>query len=213
MDLGNINHDEFDSVIELIICVLFMSIGIFAMGNMLRILNNKVEVNNPTDKIAITRSTHEAEDPYYFTGFQAYMFSWHMDEYSYEPLTWLGGTTNGTTTSARTDGSDKNHVTISVLDDNGKINSHFLSQRNQYIVGVGKGSERSVKQTLTSIIGTSGNQNSVKQLYQGKYVLGGKPLYLHLEKTGSYTLGNDLGSDANTGGKTYRWVLVPKTKP
>lgn len=211
--MNELNHDEFDTVFELILCVMFMSIGIFAMANMVKILSNKVEVNSPTDKIEITRNTHYAEDPFYFTGFQAYMFSWHMDEYSYVPITWLGGDMVGTETTARTDGTDNNHVTISVLDDNGKINSHFLSLRNQYITGVGKGTQRSVKKSLTSIVGTSGDQVKVQQLYQGKYMIGSSPIYLHLECTDAYTNGADLGTDLNTGGKTYKWVLVPKPKP
>lgn len=213
MGLNELNHDEFDTVFELILCVIFMGIGIFAMSSMVRILSNKVEVNNPVDKIEISQSTHYAEDPFYFTGFQAYMFSWHMDEYSYVPITWLGGDMIGTETTAKTDGTDFNHVTISVLDAAGKINSHFLSVRNQYITGVGMGKDRSVKKTLASIVGTSADQAKVQQLYQGNYRIGSDQLYLHLECTDKYTNGSDLGTDLNTGGKTYKWVLVPKTKP
>lgn len=205
--MSHINGDEFDTIVELIIAVVFMCFGAWAMASM--VANLSVRVNDlgiKRDKIEMTSSQHESEDPFYFTGYQAYMFAWHMDDMSYEKLAWVSNE------DARLNSNDKDHVELGILDKDGNMISQFYTWRNQMITGAGMGKDRSVKKVLNNTV--NGNQSQLVQLYRGKLIKtipGGSSgrLMYHLELTGDYTTGNDLGSDSNTGGKMYRWVMVP----
>lgn len=217
MQLGNLNAEEFDTIFELIITILFMSFGVFAISQMVDNLSARVEVSSNPDKIAITYSEHEAEDPFYFTGYQAYMFAWHMDETSYESLSYVGGkltseydiVDNNIRSKQRLDDvSDNKCVTLSVIDENGDYITQFLTWRNQMITGQGLGANRSVMKTINSL--TTSDADLVK-MYRGtlKDSSGSRKLYWHLSLTGDYTMSNDLGYSLNEGGKTFRWVLEP----
>lgn len=201
-----LNSDEFDSVFELIICILFMAFGILATSFMLKDMVANVEISGTPDKIEITSSTHYAEDPFWFTGYQAYMFSWHMDELSYESLSYVGGTiAPWGQSAARLDGTDNKHVTLCVLQPDGSVMPQFLVWRNQMITGAGNGATSSVKSTLASIVPSS----NLRNLYTGNVHSGGQTLLFHLELTDAYNNNNNLGNNVNYGGKTYKWVLAP----
>lgn len=200
--MGGLNTDEFETIFELIIAVILMSFGAWAMSRMVSNLSMRVnDLGLNQEKIEVTSTQHESEDPFYFTGYQAYMFAWHMEDLSYEPLAWVSDDT------ARLNSSDKKHVEISVTDEYGKLITQFYTYRNQLITGAGLGKDRSVKKVMSTTV--NNNQIDLVNLYRGTYTVGSKKLRYHLELTGDYTTGNDLGNDLNTGGKRYRWVLVP----
>jgi hypothetical protein len=195
---------------ELIIIIIFMSFGIWATTLMVKDMAAHVELSNHPDKIAITSTIHYAEDPFWYTGYQAYMFSWHMDELSDESLSYVGGSMSTGMASARLDGTDNNHVTLSTLTTDSSGNTtritQFLTWRNQMITGTGNGSTKSVKKTLASLV----SANQLSKLYRGTYLNSdGKALKFHLELTDSYSNNKDLGSSPTTGGKTFKWVLAP----
>ena len=203
-DFGNLNGDEFDTMFELIIAIIFLSFGVFSMSLMARNMSERAALNEEPDKIEMTMRDHEDTDPFYFTGYQAYMFSWHMDEMSDVPLSYVGGLNIPST--AHVDGSDTNHVTLSVKDNNGDTRSQFLVWRNQMITGQGYGATLNVKKTINSL--TTG-QDNLYQLYRGLYSNGTGKIAYHLELTDKYKLSDDLGSSLNYGGKKFEWVLAP----
>lgn len=215
--MGNeLNSDEFETIFDLILCVIFMAFGVFAMVLMVKNLSTRVEILDRPDKIEVTHAQHITEDPYWFTGYQAYMFAWHMDELSYEPLSYIGGNAQVYSAtesnpvnipSVHTDDNSNKSVTLSVKDSSGNIIPQFLPWRNQMITGSGQGSSRSVKKSLASV--ASDNNVSLEGLYQGNVFASNKQLLFHLELTGDYKLNSDLGNDINSGGKTYQWVLAP----
>ncbi len=202
--MGNINSDEFETMIELVLCVLFMSFGAWAMSRMVYNLSQRVDILDTPDKIEISERTHYAEDPFYFTAYQAYMFGWHMDELSYEDLYWVGGGLGGGSTHFG-DSSDR-YARIGVLQEDGEIMNQFYTWRNQMITGIGAGTNRSVKSAINSMGGGPA-------FYRGMWYAADGATYLyHLELTDKFTILNNLGSDPNTGGKSFKWVLVPRTK-
>ena len=204
MELGNINSDEFDTIMELFITILLMSFGLFAVMLMLR----KIEVNV---------NNKDAEDPYWFTPYQAYMFAWHMDEFSYESLSYVCGeyptdyvnNSGQITSEQRLDVGTKNKytVTLSTIDENGELIKQFTTWRNRTITGQGTtGEVKSVKKSINSVLGNKPTKENIYNYYKGKY---NKILY-HLELTGEFSELNDLGDDINTGGKKYKWILTPR---
>lgn len=206
--MGDLNGDEFDTMFELILTIMFMAAGVFAISLMFRNLSDRVGVMERPDKITITGYTHYEEDPFYFTGYQAYMFAWHMDELSSQPLSWVGGTLDVNYNSNQyIDDDNIKHVTICTIDSvTGKPINQFYTWRNQMITGAGNGTERSVQKTLASIVSST----DIKSLYQGTVPANtGQNIMFHLELTDKYTRNNNLGNDPNTGGKKFSWVLAP----
>lgn len=208
MGLGNINHDEFDTMFELVITMVFMAFGIFAMVSMVKNLSARVEINNAPDKIEVSYGEHVAEDPFYFTGYQAYMFAWHMDESSYESLSYVGGKVIPSEAyldnSLSSDSQPK--VTLSVTDTDGAVIPQFISWRNQMITGSGLGKDDSVKETINSV---APSKATIDNIYKGDCVISGQQILWHLELTDDYLSTNDLGNSKLYGGKTFRWVLAP----
>lgn len=196
-----------------------MTFGAFAMSRMVLNFTDRTEALQSVDKITISSSQHEAEDPFYYTGYQAYMFAWHMDEFSYEDLYWIGGSfPHGLD---KIDSTSDKHVRIGTLtppDLNGKreLMGQFYVWRNQMITGAGNGAERSVKKTVASLV----PQSDLPFLYKGTYKVADPstgaqlPLGFHLELTDEFQVTNDLEvNDYNAGGKIFKWMLVPKTIP
>lgn len=223
MELNNINSDEFDTMIELIITIMFMAFGIYAMTLMVRNMSARVEIYDKPDKIEVNAATHDVEDPFWFTPYQAYMFSWHMDEFSYEPLSYVCGdyptdydiNGNNLTSVQKLDVSSKNQytVTLSVIDETtGAVRNQFTTWRNHHITGQGtaEAQNRNVKKSINSLIPPSGSKKDVLNYYRGKTVL------YHLELTDYFTVNEDLNTsgDANVnlniGGKKFKWVLTPR---
>ncbi len=209
--LGSLNSDEFETMFELVITIMFMAFGALAMSFMVKNMAERSALMNQPDKIEVEVGKVE-DDPFWFTGYQAYMFSWHMDELSYESLSWLGnGSYTEAKSSAHTDGSDTYHVNLGVVDEEtGEIIKQFYPWRNQRITGVGPAGNLSVKKTIKSCAQSS--ESSLVSLYKGTLEVpgtGGKHKMFHLELTDDYTISDDLGTNPNTGGKKFRWILAP----
>ena len=117
------------------------------------------------DKLEIDADAQSEMDPFYYTGYQTYMFAYMMDAYSDVPLTWLGGSAYPVT--SRVDGADNYHVTISTIDESGNVRPNFYSWRNQIITGgLASGQNgRDVKSVIRSVASVP-----AYQLYQGTYV-------------------------------------------
>ena len=204
------DNDEFDSVMELIVTILFMAFGIFATALSTKYLTAKANLIEHDDKISITAEEHQANDPYWYTGYQAYMFAWHMDELSYESLTWLEGHAGSLgneppTTTARVDSTNKDHITIGILDENGQYRAQFIPWRNRSIVGTGYAEDCNVKKTINTLA----NGVGIYDFYRGNSLDGVHKYEYHLELTDAYTTKYNLGHNKNTGGKKFSWVLAP----
>lgn len=203
-----LNGDEIESIIELILTVLIMSFGILATLLMSKYLNAKIELVEHEDKIAITSELHELNDPFYFTGYQAYMFGWHMDEMSTVALHWLSNNSSSTMSGGkspnRIDIPSDDWVKISVLDDSGEYRSNFIVWRNRTIVGTGFAANKNVKKTIAAL----GDGYGLYNLYRG-IPQGTRTAMYHLELTGDYRQHDNLGPNLNTGGKSFSWVLAP----
>ena len=202
-----IGTSEVDSLFDLIITIIFMLFCAFGIARMVVVMNGIVQRYAREDKIEVTSELITQNDPFYYTGYQAYMFAWMMDPYSDQPLTWLGGT--DIPTHARTDGTDNEHVTIWTLDEYGEVRPYFLAYRNQMISGATVAADASVRSTLRSIA-----PSNVNALYKGSYSDGYGNVYLHLEFTDIYTLHEDpvyshIGHILIERSKPYTWVLVP----
>lgn len=226
MQLGNLNSDEFDTIIELIIAIMFMSFGMVAIVLMLRNMNERVEIYDSPDKIEISTAMREVEDPFYFTPYQAYMFAWHMDEFSYESLSYVGcedeeaiktGYTklaNGQIQSnQRLDGNSNNDediytVTLSVIDENGHIRNQFLTWRNRNITGLDD-TQKSVRKSINAFVKESDDSSETKKRYFNYYK--GNTVMYHLELTDAF-LGkpNTYIYEMEEGGKKFKWVLTPR---
>lgn len=200
--MGAMNDDEFDTLMDLIVMVMFMGFAFYSLVIMSQHMAKRVDLYTPIDKIIVDEEIHERDDPTWFTGYQAYMFAWHMDEMSDQSLSWV--TYNS---GAKID--DNNYSTDITMSKN-KINdssiaSSFIPLRNRYIVGTGFAEGSNVR----SVINNSAPHN-LFDLYRGKYYNAeGKSLMYHLLLTDKYTRYRTLGSDINAGGKEYSWVLEP----
>ena len=217
------NFDELDTIFELIIAVVFMSFGIFATSLMVQRMAAKVEVVENRDKIEISRTAYVDDDPFYFTGYQAYMFAWHMDEMSYVPLSYVGGNLTADY-STLPDGNIRSNIkieqvnpktiTLGLLDENGDIRSQFITWRNQRITGGGIGeTEASVKSAIASVVNR--NSTNLNKLYRGMYDQpGGGHVMFHLELTDDYVANTENVSVFGSSTilerrKVFRWVLAP----
>lgn len=233
MNSGNIGSDEFDTIFELFVSVLFMCFGIFAICMMIRVMNAKTEVILPKDKIEITASEHKANDPFYFTPYQAYMFGWVFDDSSEVPLTWLGAANS--TVKYRVDDSynilvdpdvldqnesnkDLNYTIISSVDGNGNAIEGFATWKLQMISGSGNANNmayyHNIRKTIKSVV--SGPSNNLHKLYAGVYTPSGiasnECIMYHLEFTSKYNAQDEnikpLGVLLEKR-RNNQWVLVP----
>ena len=227
MQLGNLNSDEFDTIIELIVAIMFMSFGMVAIVLMLRNMNERVEIYDSPDKIEISAAMREVEDPFYFTPYQAYMFAWHMDEFSYESLSYVGCEDNTNINTGHTtlpngqiqsnqrldiSGVNKNKdiytITLSVIDENGHVRNQFLTWRNRNITGIDN-TQKSVRKSINAFVDKSYDSSETKQRYFDYYK--GNTVMYHLELTDAF-LGktNTYIYEKGEGGKKFKWVLTPR---
>ena len=207
--MGGINSDELDTLMDLILTILFMAFGVYAIVSMYMNLNARMGVVDTPDKIEFRVSQKDALDPFYFTGYQAYMFAWHMDDLSYEKLSYVGweDENNPTKLNKVDDNYADDTVTLSVLDDNGQVRGQFIPWRNQHIVGVGLGENCSVSSVIADIFTTTmSDERNVEDMYRN---IRGNNIKWHLELTDAHKEFYDLGDNPNTGGKTFEWILRP----
>lgn len=217
--MNSLNGDEFDTIFEMVVCVMLMAFGAWATAMMVQTFSARTVYSNVPDKIEITNSVHYAEDPMWFTGYQAYMFAWHMDHLSYEDLYYVSEDPDLTDMFVDSSvAANPPYVKLSVYtqDVNGKkiLLPQFYTWRNQMITGRQLGTTSSVKKTLDSAAGSPDgtNQSLVEDLYKGDYLVNSKHKLFHLELTDKTTLNKDAGNDVNAGGKKFKWTLIPKLK-
>lgn len=205
--------EEIDSLVDIFAGIMFMIFCAFAIAYMVVVMSRISQHYHGVDKLEIDADAQSEMDPFYFTGYQTYMFAYMMDAYSDVPLTWLGGTAYPVT--SRVDGNDNFHVTISTFDKDGNIRPNFYSWRNQMITGGQASGQngRDVKSVIRSVANVP-----VWQLYKGLYVrdVGNGPSELrwHLELTDKYinnseNVYSDIGHTLIERRKVYQWVLVP----
>lgn len=201
-----LNSDEFDAIMDLIITVLFMAFGILATAFMCYYLSRRVEASTETDKVVYTYENYQQANTYSFTGYQAYMMAWCMDELSYVPLYYIGGEHNlimsgSDLSSVNTDdeNSDK-WLRLCTLDDSGNVRPQFIPYRNRLIVGTGDLANTSVKALINMAAGVD-----AKAHYRGT-----NKIRYKLSLTDKYKTVNNLGTNPNTGGKTFQWILKPE---
>ena len=206
-------HEEIDSLMDVILTILFMTFCALAIGYMVVVMSGFAQHFHGTDKLEVDANSAAEMDPMYFTGFQAYMFAYMMDAYSDQPLTWLGG--SDYPVSARIDGSDNNHVTICALDENGDVRPNFMAWRNQMITGgIATGhTGRDVKSVIKSVVAMPPNKiytGSATRTINGET----KKLRFHLELTDKYinnyeNVFSNVGHKLVERRKVYQWVIVP----
>lgn len=93
--LGEVDGDEFDYLLELVIAIIFMTIGIVTTVVMVRTMDVKTQVNSRVDKVEVSYKEVMDNDPFKFTGYQAYMFSYMIDPVSDIALSWTNAETSG----------------------------------------------------------------------------------------------------------------------
>lgn len=202
----NLDNDEFDALIDLVITILFMAFGILATAFMCYYLSKRVEVSNQNDKVLYTYDNYVQANTYEFTGYQAYMFSWCMDELSYVPLYWVGDSytsimAGSTLSYVDIDNeNDEKWVCLSTLDDSGNVRPQFIPYRNRVIVGTGFATNKSVKSVVNLAAGVD-----PKKHFQGT-----NGIQYKLTLTDAFKSVNDLGNNPNRGGKTFQWILIPQ---
>ena len=200
---GLFGADEPDTLIELIVAVFFMGICAVAIGLMSMRMVEYGKYSHNKDKLETVADASSVEEPFYYTGYQAYMFAWMMDPYSYTSLSWLDDPTS------RTDGTSGS-VTIGVLDESGTPRANFMAWRNQTITGGAIAPVRNVHAIVRSAGDSTGNRHN--------FYAGTTSLKYHLVFTGDYTI-NKVPTYAHIDhtlierSKVYTWVLVPETYP
>lgn len=206
--MGILNTDEFDTIMDLIIAILFMGFGMVAIVLMVTNLNKRIAIVDVPDKIEYRVSDREVLDPFYFTGYQAYMFAWHMDDLSYEPLCYVAWDNEVNQELCMIDGYENSGtVRLSVLDESGQVRSQFIPWRNQFIVGTGLGEFNNVKDVMADLWMTAFTGDTrVEEMYKNS---GSNKIMWHLRLTDEHKEYNNLGDDPNTGGKTFEWILRP----
>lgn len=196
------NGDEFMTLIDLITIVLFMSFVFWITFQTCNNLSRRLSIYTATDKVIVTEEQHEKEDPLWFTAYQAYMFAWHMDEMSSQPLSWV---TYGMNRKIDDDDFEYDIRMARRYINNSPVSSSFIPIRNRYIVGTGYASESNVKKTINACV-----SDRLFDFYRGNYEnSSGEKLMFHLSLTDKYTRYSSLGTDPNYGGKLFSWVLEP----
>lgn len=126
MSTNNITSDEFDWLFEIVIAILFMSFGVFAISRMILQLDAQTEVTSRVDKVRVTEEYMEANEKLFeFTGYQAFMFSYMMDIYSPADLYYMQS--QNAVTKATADG--KLLTYYYPTDGNGKLDMDNIDKR------------------------------------------------------------------------------------
>ena len=116
--LGEVDSEEFDHILELIVAILFMAFGITATILMIRVMDAKTQIVSRVDKVEVSYLDIEDNNPFKFTGYEAYMFGWMIDTTSDTAITWTNGDLSGNI-----------YATIDPI----KQSSNFITVRNNTI--------------------------------------------------------------------------------
>lgn len=209
-EMNEIDGDEFDFMLEIIIAIIFMSIGIFATIITVRTFTERVQMTPRVDKVEVNSNLIQENDPFDFTGYQAYMMAWHMDGLDDTTLMWTAGDTYMDIPAATDSGEAEKQATV--ID---PINhrSGFITFRNQMITGARIGKDKSVVDTLKACV-PSGNKTKLVQLYRGLGDFANVRMQLSLtgehvnEKSPVY----DFSGQYIEERKVYKWTMCLPTK-
>ena len=201
-ELNEIDSNEADFILELILAVVFMSIGIFGIILTVRAMTARVELTPRVDKVQVTDSTIRENNPFDFTGYQAYMFAWHMDGLSDTGVMWTAGYDYMDVATTLPSGIVSKQAAVINPSTN---RSNFITYRNQIITGTRLGKDHGVANMLSVI---AGNDNTkLVNLYRGlndsgKFIL--KPTDDHITlETPLYDFSGDFIEER----KVYTWTF------
>ena len=209
-ELNELDSSEFDFIFELILAVLFMSIGLFAIITTIRVFAARVELTPRVDKVEINSNLIEENNPFDFTGYQAYMMAWHMDGLSEVPLMWTAGDLYADAKTVLANGTE---TKLATLIDPVANRSGFITYRNQMITGSRIGEGIGVTDTLKACTDT-GTTGELVQLYRGlgKY----SDVRFHLELTDKHVVTKSLVYDFSgqpiEERNVYKWTMCLPTK-
>ena len=216
MNEYKVSHEEFDYMLELIAAVLFMAIGIFGIVFMVRQFNRQVQLTPRVDKVRVSSIDQRDSDPFDFTAYQAYMFSWMMDGHDKTALGYFAmadpssAVLQDPPNGAMFPGTHRYIVLCPAEFANG-----FLVVRNQAIIGsgpiygaTGGTTERSVKWTIYEA--NNCNEGKVKSDYRGTDGYGNR---WHLDFTDDHveyvTEERPDGFNLFESRRDYLWSLHP----
>lgn len=193
----SLNTDELDTIIELVIAVIFMSFCLFATVLMIRSMDIRTQFKPRVDKVEMTYAALQDTAPFDFTGYQAYMFSWMMDGNTDTDLLWAA--------SSNELDSDSSQLCTAI--EPSKVSNGFVTYRNRVITG--DNINESVQSVLYRLGGN--NRDAVVNIYKG---LSGDDKMFHLELTDKHVGGYDNIMEPNGFSifeerKIYRWTLHP----
>lgn len=199
----DIGTDEFDSILELIIIVMFFSFSLFATNYMLDKLTIRADAHLLSDKVTTRIDITDLENPYQMTGYGAYMTAWIM---SGDVDTKLGFVNDN---AVSLDADDANYVLITTRTDTGARRSNFSSYLSRLVTGRNGAMEekRSVKKVFKSF--TTTRPISVQDVY--------KSMLFTLELTDGYVFDeevvtNDFGNVVERK-KVHIWTMLPEAIP
>ena len=90
-NFNDLDNEEVDFIVELVIVAIFMAVCIFGTISTVYALSKRVDYTPRVDKVQYTASSMKENNPYEFTGYQAYMIAWHMDGLDDNTIIWTAG--------------------------------------------------------------------------------------------------------------------------
>ena len=158
-DFSGMNGDELDHIIELIAAVFFMVIGIIGTVIMIRAMNERVDVNVLQDKIEFKSTITDADYPYQYTAWQAYMFIVVANSQCDVSLSWVASPNDN-------DGSPTSTTNRYVILDPVNHRQSFNTYKEDLRKGTGVASGVGVAQTLATVAKkVYGNDHTESNVY------------------------------------------------
>ena len=201
MNNYSIDSSEFDLLMEIIVAVIFMTMGILGIVNMTRILQTQTEVNATVDKVTVSAVDQEESYPFEFTAFQAIMFAWMMDGIDSTSLMWAVNTKDNDTTGRLTATGKINDTYCNshcILLSPENEAAGFIIKRNRAIPGIDEYETFSVESVIRSAV----SESEIIPMYQGK-----NNVVWKLELTDKHS---DIITREDTEGNTY--LNMPSNK-
>ena len=164
----SLNTGEFDLLLELVIAIMFMTVGIVGIVNMSRTLQKQTEVNSTIDKVTVSAVDQKEINPFVYTGYQAYMFAWMMDGHDNTAILWAAKNDDSTAYLTATPSVGATHGNENyILLDPAKESAGFIVKRNRAIIGADEYEDMSVKQTVMHSVDNPSDTSKVVNMYKG----------------------------------------------
>lgn len=164
MEDNHLNSEEFDWLMEIIMAVTFMIIGIIGVVHMVTTLQEQTAVTTRVDKVHVNSNSIEEDNPFVFTGYQAYMFAWMMDGHDSTELHWFSEE-GLSVQDTRIEGAHFSGSGCYVSIDPGTNRSGFIVKRNRAIVGSNEYENYSVKKALSESV--DNDSANLCKMYKG----------------------------------------------